>query len=89
MALGQALKALHGGWTENRLGHTLLFVPNSSKFDSLTPLPAAVNQAHENPLDGEQDEEGDAVPPLFVDPPQQKVERRTSVSQLPQDGQDT
>jgi hypothetical protein len=48
------------------------------------------NQAHENPLDEEQDEEGIAeVSPLFVDPRQQKVESKTSVSQLPQDGQST
>ena len=48
------------------------------------------NQDYENPLDDEQDEEGIAeVSPLFVDPRQQKVESKTSVSQLPQDGQST
>jgi hypothetical protein len=48
------------------------------------------NQAHENPLDGEQDEEGMVEgSPLLVDPRQQKVESKTSVSQWPQDGQCT
>lgn len=53
-----------------------------------TPQPAALNQLQENPLDEEQDEEGIAeASPLFVGPWQQKVESKTSVSQLPQDGQ--
>ena len=59
-------------------------------IDSFTPQPAVVNQAQENPLDGVQDEEGIAEgSPLVADPRQQKVESSTSVSQWPQDGQDT
>jgi len=60
------------------------------KINLFTATCGFKDQRQEKPLDGEQDEEGVAeVAPLPVDPPQQKVESRTSVSQLPQDGQET